>query len=185
MAVALGWRGRPPPLPLTSAPSPPTPQSTCAHLQTLLDASDPPPPRLGGPPPAGAALAAAAATLARRLAFTAAAPPGWAPGAPLGMHRPPAPQEWQLRASGLRAAAAAAARGAAAAAKAAAAGAAGEGPPPPQVNGGAAAPAGPQPPPPARRPPPPVAPLPGFDLVLNPDLEAAEEEWSSSEEESE
>ena len=85
----------------------------------LLDASPAPPRRhpslrvpLGGanslpppPPPSAAAVAAVAGPLARRLGFTSRAPPfGWVPGQPLppGGSRPPAPQEWQMRASGLR-----------------------------------------------------------------------------------
>ena len=80
-------------------------QSSLAALQAALDAADaPPPPVDASPPLTGAALATAASFLARRLAFTAHAPAGWAPGAPLGMCRPPAPQPWQLAASSLRAA---------------------------------------------------------------------------------
>eukprot|EP00884_Botryococcus_braunii_P012964 jgi/Botrbrau1/21669/Bobra.43_1s0067.2 len=44
-------------------------------------------------------------TYAHKLSFTTFAPPGWAPGKPLGRFRPPAPQDWQLRASQLHAAA--------------------------------------------------------------------------------
>ena len=96
-----------------------TSQASCSRLQDLLDASPAPPRRhpslrvpLGGanslpppPPPSAAAVAAVAGPLARRLGFTSRAPPfGWVPGQPLppGGSRPPAPQEWQMRASGLR-----------------------------------------------------------------------------------
>lgn len=44
-------------------------------------------------------------TYAHKLSFTTFAPQGWAPGRPLGRFRPPAPQDWQLRASQLHAAA--------------------------------------------------------------------------------
>jgi len=102
---------------LSRAPSlPPLSRSTakasCSRLQDLLDASPAPPGRHpslralgGGRPPPAAAVAAVACPLARRLGFTSRAPSlGWRPGQPLppGGSRPPAPQEWQIRASGLR-----------------------------------------------------------------------------------
>lgn len=36
---------------------------------------------------------------AQRISGTTSAPPGWKPGEPLGLHRPPNPQEEQIRAS--------------------------------------------------------------------------------------
>ena len=50
---------------------------------------------------------------------------------------------------------------------------------PQQAGAAAVAPSRPLP------PPPPAVAVPGLDLVLNPDLEEVEEEWSDSEDESE
>ena len=89
----------------------PSEQASCSRLQDLLDSS-PAPPRMhpslirrGEEKPSAAAVAAVAGPLARRLGFTSRAPLlGWLPGQPLPPEgaRPPAPQEWQIGASGLR-----------------------------------------------------------------------------------
>ncbi|KAK9831934.1 hypothetical protein WJX81_001133 [Elliptochloris bilobata] len=97
-------------------------------------------------------------TYAHKLSYTTFAPPGFEAGkTPLRNFRPPAPQDWQLRASLLHqfaAATKAAPSGAAAAVEAA----------------------------PRRAAPPPPAPNSAFDFILNPDLEEVEEAFSSDEE---
>jgi hypothetical protein len=180
-AAALGAPAHPPPPPGEGEEGgePPDPAASPAALASG-----------GAYPLPPAAFARALVALSRRLAYTTAAPPGWdaASGAlPANGVRPPAPQHWQLVASGLRRVAASgvavAGRGVtgdggeAPGGAAAAAAAAAEQPPPPPQQAPAPAPA----PAPAQTPPPrPLLP-PGFDLVLNPEMEEVEEEWSSSE----
>lgn len=77
-------------------------QVSAERLSDVIEAHTPPPvPPFCIVPPSEAA-AAAVITYAHKLSYTTFAPPGFEPGrTPLGNFRPPAPQEWQMRASQL------------------------------------------------------------------------------------